>query len=108
MGRNVNERRKAARADLNTWVEIASANGRTRASTCDVSAEGLGLTGVAPEAGASLVAEFPLPGIGLPLELTGQVVWSDSSGSRAGLYFDDVDPGLREILASYVSGRLAL
>jgi hypothetical protein len=34
------------------------------------------------------------------------VVWSDESLSRAGLLFEDVDPGLREILASYVSGRL--
>lgn len=103
----MNERRKAPRAGLDAWVEIASANGRVRASTFDVSADGLGLTGVAPHVGASLVAEFPLPGIGLPLELPGQVVWSDATGSRAGLLFQDVDPGLREILASYVSGRLA-
>lgn len=103
----MNERRKAPRADLDAWVEIASAKGRVRASTFDVSADGLGLKGVAPQVGASLLAEFPLPGIGLPLELAGQVVWSDASGSRAGLLFQDVDPGLREILASYVSGRLA-
>ena len=103
----MSERRKAARAGLDTWVEIASANGRVRASTCDISAEGLGLTGVAPEVGASLLAEFPLPGIGLPLELAGQVVWSDAAGPRAGLLFREVDPGLREILASYVSGRLS-
>ena len=103
----MNERRKAQRADLDTWVEIASANGRVRAATFDVSADGLGLTGVAPEVGESLLAEFPLPGIGLPLELAGQVVWSDASGPRAGLLFREVDPGLHEILASYVSGRLA-
>jgi hypothetical protein len=103
---NVNERRRAPRADLDAWVEIASAGGRVRASTFDVSADGLGLTGVAPQIGAALLAEFPLPGIGLPLELAGQVVWSDESRSRAGMLFEDVDPGLREILASYVSGRL--
>lgn len=101
------ERRKAPRAQLDAWVEIASETGRVRAATSDVSADGLGLSDVTPRVGEELRAEFPLPGIGLPLELHGRVVWADDVGRRAGLLFEEVDPGLREILSSYVSGKLA-
>jgi hypothetical protein len=106
--RKLNERRKEQRALLSGWVEL-SVDGRRRhrASTEDVSVDGLGvlLDGDPLVAGSRATAEFPLPGIGLPLELSAEVVWVDSD--RAGLRFRDVDPGLRELMASFVAGKLA-
>lgn len=69
--------------------------------------EGLGvlLDGDPLAAGSRAIAEFPLPGIGLPLELSAEVVWVGAD--RAGLRFTDVDPGLRELVESFVAGKLA-
>lgn len=74
----------------------------------DLSADGIGVRGALDglEPGARVVAEFPLPGIGLPLALTSSVVWSDPARGRAGLAFSEVDPGLRELVESFVAGRL--
>ena len=98
------ERREAGRAALESWVEIAAGGARYRATAADVSVCGLGLSGAGLVAGASVVAEFPLPGIGLPLELSARVMWADTG--RLGLRFEGIDPGLRELLESYVDGRL--
>lgn len=105
----LNERRKEHRAHLSGWVELSTdgRRRRRRATTEDVSVEGLGirLDGDPLAPGSRTVAEFPLPGIGLPLELYAEVVWVDRN--RAGLRFRDVDPGLRELVESFVSGKLA-
>ncbi len=100
------ERRKSGRAELDSWVEIDADGVRSRATVSDVSTGGLGIAlhGSALAPGTALVAEFPLPGIGLPLELRACVVWAHDR--HVGLRFESVDPGLRELLASYVDGRL--
>lgn len=69
---------------------------------------GLGVAGGGPalEPGQRLVAEFPLPGIGLPVELEGVVVWCRPPGGGAGIRFVDVDGGLAELLARHASGAL--
>jgi hypothetical protein len=67
---------------------------------------GITLQGAPLAKDAHVVTEFPLPGIALPLALAARVVWADPESDRAGLLFDDVDPGLSELLASYVNGRL--
>jgi hypothetical protein len=59
-----------------------------------------------PPVDARVVSEFALPGISLPVELHGRLVWSDADAGRAGVCFDAVDPGLAELLSNYVAGRL--
>jgi c-di-GMP-binding flagellar brake protein YcgR len=102
------ERRKEERAHLSGWVELSvDGRQRRRATTEDVSVDGLGilLDGDPLAAGSRAIAEFPLPGIGLPLALSAEVVWVGTD--RAGLRFEDVDPGLRELVESFVAGKLA-
>jgi len=103
------ERRKKPRALLDAWVEITAPGRRRRVSAADISVGGLGITlsGGSLAASSRVVSEFPLPGIGLPLELPALVVWADLPAGRAGLRFVDVDPGLSELLDSFVAGRLA-
>jgi len=60
----------------------------------------------APPVDAALVSEFALPGISLPLELEGRLVWADPRSGRAGVRFEAVDPGLAELLSNFVAGRL--
>jgi c-di-GMP-binding flagellar brake protein YcgR len=105
-GGDVQERREAGRAALDAWVEIAAAGTRRRASVEDVSVGGLGLRldGARIAHGTEVIAEFPLPGIGLPLEVNARVMWADTD--RLGLRFEDIDGGLEELLESYVDGRL--
>jgi hypothetical protein len=67
---------------------------------------GLSLPSPLPECQSAVVSEFALPGIALPLALDGVVVWTDPEASRLGIRFLEVDPGLAELLASYVAGRL--
>lgn len=102
------DRRKQVRAPLGAWVEIIADGMRHRASAFDVSVGGMGvaLAGAGLPAELAVVSEFPLPGIGLPLALAGRVVWSDPASARAGLRFAEMDPGLAELLASFVDGRL--
>jgi hypothetical protein len=101
------EQRSRTRASFRSWVEITAEGRRQRAFTVDLSTGGLGVSLRAPlQPGSRVVAEFPLPGIELPLELASRVVWCDPRTQRAGLYFLDVDPGLAELLESHVTGRL--
>lgn len=102
------ERRSAERAGLSGWVELSvSGQRRRRAVGSDVSVDGLGVLhdGTALHTGARVMTEFPLPGIGLPLEIPAEVVWVGEE--RAGLRFAEMDPGLRELVESFVAGRLA-
>lgn len=100
--------RRAERAPFVGWVELSSGGVRRRARALDLSVAGIGveLAGPAPAAHEPVVSEFALPGISLPVALDGVVAWVDPRSSRVGVSFGDVDPGLAELLASFVAGRL--
>jgi len=101
-------RRRHPRANFAGWVEI-TAGGRRRLGTgCDLSAGGIGvaLRSALPPPTARVTSEFALPGISLPLALDGEVAWCDERNGRLGIRFDGVDPGLAELLESFVGGRL--
>jgi hypothetical protein len=100
--------RRHPRASFAGWVEI-TAEGRRRLGTgCDLSAGGIGLElrHVPPPRDTRVTSEFALPGISLPLALEGLVAWCDQESGRLGIRFDGVDPGLAELLESFVVGRL--
>ena len=101
------EARRRTRAAYRGWVELKVGRDRLRAEGCDLSVDGIGveLSG-APAVDARLVSEFMLPGIALPLELRGRLVWRDEDAGRAGVRFEAVDPGLAELISNFVSGRL--
>jgi hypothetical protein len=96
------------RAPFDRWVELRAGGTRRLAAARDLSVRGIGLSlpGPLPERLSAVVSEFALPGITLPLALDGVVVWVDPSASRIGIQFLEVDPGLAELLDSYVAGRL--
>jgi len=100
--------RAAPRAAFHGWVEITVQGARRRVSGTDLCTQGIGLrvASTPPPAAAPVLAEFALPGIGLPLALRGVVAWSDPARERCGIRFLDIDPGLEELIASYVAGRL--
>jgi hypothetical protein len=100
--------RAAPRAAFHGWVEITLNGARRRVSGTDLCTRGIGLRVPAepPPPAAPLLTEFALPGIGLPLALRGVVAWCDPAHDRCGVRFLDVDPGLEELIASYVAGRL--
>ena len=106
-GVGMKERRKDTRAPLATWVEITAGGRRLRASVRDLSVGGMGIGPMSRglDGARRVVAEFPLPGISLPLELDAEVVWRD--GTRLGLRFVEADGGLAELVARFVDGRLA-
>jgi len=107
-GAPLRERRRSPRAALDAWVELSGEGCRQRGATRDVSVEGLGIARVdrALVPGQRLLAEFPLPGIGLPVELEGVVVWCGPPGGPAGIRFLGMDPGLAELLSRHASGGL--
>lgn len=96
------------RAPFRGWVEITADGRRRRATAIDLSVAGIGIEmgGTLPRTEQRVVSEFALPGIGLPLELEGVVAWRDDAGSRFGVRFVELDPGLAELLESFVHGRL--
>ena len=98
-------RRKNARTPFDGWVEISVGVERRLASARDVSPAGIGieLPGAPLAPDSALVCEFALPGISLPLALGGRIAWA--AGSRLGVRFEDVDPGLAELLENHVAGR---
>lgn len=100
------EQPRRPRAPFSGWVEL-TADGRRRLGTGrDLSPGGIGLDlgGDLPDVGRTVTSEFALPGISIPLALDGCVVWTD--GSRIGVRFERVDPGLAELLENFVGGRL--
>jgi hypothetical protein len=100
--------RGGRRSRFEGWVELRMGGTRRRAAARDLSVRGIGLSllGSLPERQSAVVSEFALPGITLPLALEGVVVWTDPGSSRIGICFLEVDPGLAELLDSYVAGRL--
>jgi len=105
-GRVATERRGNRRAAFDGWVEVHADGGRRLANGVDLSSGGIGLDFDAPPPARAVVlaCEFRLPGISLALEIEGAIAWAD--GSRAGVGFDGVDPGLAELIENYVAGRL--
>ncbi len=102
------EKRKLPRAPLDGWVEITAHGRRVRSTLRDISVGGVGIGPAARPLvpGARVVSEFPLPDISLPLEVSGVVAWSDHATACAGLRFEELDPGLAELLAHFVeAGR---
>jgi hypothetical protein len=101
------ERRKGERAAFDGWVEITVGSERRLGSSCDLSAEGLGvlLAPPHPDAGAAVESEFALPGFGVPLAIAARVAWSDPDAGRLGLAFDRLDLAVAELLQSAVAGR---
>jgi hypothetical protein len=100
------QQRANPRTSFGGWVELHVDGARRLAAGRDLSARGIGLelTGDPIPALARVTCEFALPGISLPLELEGSVAWSQ--GSRLGVRFDEVDPGLAELLDNHVAGRI--
>ncbi|HME70787.1 MAG TPA: PilZ domain-containing protein [Myxococcota bacterium] len=100
--------RGGSRARFEGWVELRAGGTRRRAAARDLSVRGIGLSlpGPLPERQSAVVSEFALPGITLPLALEGVVVWTNPRASHIGIRFVGVDPGLAELLDSYVAGRL--
>ena len=98
-------RREKPRAPFEGWVEISAGGQRRLATARDLSPAGIGieLPGAPLALALALICEFALPGISLPLALDGHVAWV--RGSRLGVRFDDVDPGLEELLENHVAGR---
>jgi hypothetical protein len=101
----VAQRRSSQRTAFGGWVELHVAGGRRLAQGRDLSARGIGLElpGAPLRADTRVTCEFALPGISLPLELEGSVAWS--KGARLGVRFDEIDPGLAELLDNHVAGR---
>lgn len=100
--------RKCPRTRFDGWVEVASGGQRLRGAGHDLSRDGIGLSleETPPAVTSQLVSEFALPGIGLPLELQGQVVWMNPETRSLGVRFQGVDPGLADLIANFVAGRL--
>jgi hypothetical protein len=102
------EHRRHPRAPFGGWVEVMVQGRRRLGTGCDLSAGGIGLAlrGDALAPGGVVTSEFALPGISLPLALDGRIVWTDVGNQRLGIAFERVDPGLAELLESFVGGRL--
>ena len=100
------EQRISRRTRFGGWVEVHVGGARRLAAGRDLSASGIGLElggdPIPPQ--ARVTCEFALPGISLPLELEGAVAWCQ--GNRLGVRFDEVDPGLAELLDNHVAGRI--
>jgi hypothetical protein len=74
----------------------------------DLSSGGIGLTleGPHPFTAGLVESEFALPGFVVPLKLPARVAWTDLRSHGLGLRFEEIDPGLAELLENYVAGRL--
>ncbi len=95
-------RRKQTRARYHSWVEIASEGARVRGNGRDISVQGIGVQVEAPipEISTAVVSEFPLPGITLPLAISGVVAWMDYESSQIGVRFTEIGSGLADLLES--------
>jgi hypothetical protein len=103
------QERRYRRVSFEGWVELLTIEGARRLGTGrDLSSGGIGLElpGEPLPVGGAVTSEFALPGISLPLALDGRVAWRDPGNRRIGIRFERVDPGLAELLESFVGGRL--
>lgn len=102
------EQERSLRARFTGWVELTTGGRRRLGTARDLSPGGIGLElrGELPAVGGAVTSEFALPGISIPLALDGRVAWSDRQRQRVGVRFEDVDPGLAELLENFVGGRL--
>lgn len=102
------EQERSPRARFTGWVELTTGGRRRLGTARDLSPGGIGLElrGELPAVGGAVTSEFALPGISIPLALDGRVAWSDRQRQRVGVRFEDVDPGLAELLENFVGGRL--
>jgi hypothetical protein len=102
------ERRRGRRARFEGWVGIAAGEVHRMARGRDLSAGGIGLTlgDPHPFSAGIVESEFALPGFVVPLKLCARVAWRDSRTQGLGLRFEEIDPGLAELLENYVAGRL--
>ena len=102
------ERRSSRRARFEGWVGIAAGDAHRMARARDLSARGIGLTlgGAHPFTAGVVESEFALPGFVVPLKLSAHVAWADERTQGLGLRFEEIDPGLEELLENYVAGRL--
>lgn len=102
------ERRRGRRAPFEGWVAIAAGDVHRMARGRDLSASGIGLTlgDPHPFTAGIVESEFALPGFVVPVKLPACVAWADSGTQGLGLRFEEIDPGLAELLENYVAGRL--
>jgi hypothetical protein len=100
------ERRVDVRGDFAGGIELTGAAGSRRALARDLSRAGLGarLAAPHPEIGASLEAEFRLPGFVLPILARVRVAWSDPQAGRLGLRFSDLESAVGELIERFVAG----
>ncbi|MCL4683313.1 PilZ domain-containing protein [Myxococcota bacterium] len=104
---SVDELQRLPRAPFSGWVEITVDGLRRLGTGRDLSAGGIGveLPGELPPIGGAVLSEFSLPGISLPLELEGRIMWCNPQSLRVGVRFEGIDPGLAELLENFVGGR---
>lgn len=102
------ERRRWPRMTFDGWAEISAPSSRHRGRCVDLSPEGICIAfrQPLPEDLGSVVSEFALPGLSLPLAIRGRVAWCDPESARLGVCFENLDPGIAELLARYTQGRL--
>lgn len=102
------ERRRWPRMTFDGWAEITAESSRHRGRCVDLSPEGICISFRQPLPGdlSLVVSEFALPGLSLPLAIEGRVAWCNHRASRLGLRFENLDPGIAELLVRYTQGRL--
>ena len=100
--------RRSPRTPYKGWVEILCDGQRVRGEGRGLSTSGLGLwvPSEIRDPQGTRTSEFALPGISLPLELSGHWAWHDARTRRGGIRFEGVDAGIADLLANFVAGRL--
>ncbi len=99
-------RRRHARAPFAAFVDLCAGEERRRVRAVDLSPGGLGVAfAAAEELPVAVCAEFPLPGLRLPLALEAELAWVDAGRRRAGFRFRGGNEALRELLARFVEGE---
>jgi SPOR domain/PilZ domain len=74
---------------------------------CDLSEEGLGVNGLAPESPAEVITlAFDLPDGRGHIEARGEIAWTSDPQNRAGLHFVDLADTSREQLRKWISASV--